>query len=312
MALAARHWQANARLVAASENKPSMKAGEGNRLATFILQNVLIATNFNIPAGATGNFMQQTSAAVRDAETQFSLTRDQGVAGKEVFGALDRFLTNPSQFVAGGASGSALATSDAPLALRKISKAIDALKRLETTLKNPATPTPTDAALVDDALRVHFRLTRTQGTIGVTRPFTLADITEILTMFNAIAGVLRDPANRFVDNLPQNGPLTAAEAPFGGQITFGPVFRNFDWRGLGRIGDNSRAAILIHEGMHIVDAVSGDDNTTHISEFDPRYNGQSPEFSKHNPSSYAGFAAHIDLGRDPTPRFGLGPGARGL
>jgi hypothetical protein len=75
------------------------------------------------------------------------------------------------------------------------------------------------------------------------------------------------------------------------------------------VGPNSRAAILIHEGMHAVDAdkKSGDDDI-HISEFDPAYETQPPDKSLFNPSSFAGFAAHVFNGSDPKPRFGLGAG----
>ena len=332
MALAARHWQADARLIAGSENRPAVRAGEPNRAAVTRLQRVLMATGFSIPDGATGNFMQQTSAAVREAEAEFSLTRDQGVAGREVFGALDRFLVTPGAFVAGGASGAALATSDAPAALRKVGAAITAIVQLLNSLINPtlAPPRP-NAAVVNDALRLHFRLTPGPATIGAqrTRPFTTADLNTILTTYLAIADVLRSPGTRFVDAVPDgnperdprnhiNAPLIAAEARFQLQITFGPVFRNFDWprvntrNQLGRIGDNSRAAVLIHEATHIVDARSGED-AIHISEFDrPAYDQQPADLAIHNPSSYASFAAHIDLGRDPDPRFGLGATSRGL
>ncbi|WP_342359095.1 hypothetical protein [Terrarubrum flagellatum] len=311
MALSAPHWHANPRLVSASENRPAMHAGDGNRAAIGTLQNILIATGFDIPAGATGVYMQQTANAVRQVEIQFTLGQDQGVAGKEVFNSLDRLLTSPSTVVAGGASGVALATADAPLALRKVGKAIKALQDLQATLTNPAGPEPAGLDVTRDALRLHFRLTSAPATIGVARPFTKADLDAILLNYDGIQRVLRDPAARFRDDIPTLGPLIAAEAIFARQVTFGPVYRNFDWRGLGKIGDHSRAAVMIHESTHVIDAISGND-AIHISEFDPGYDRQTPELSMHNPSSYAGFAAHVDLGRDPSPRFGLGPGARGL
>jgi len=77
------------------------------------------------------------------------------------------------------------------------------------------------------------------------------------------------------------------------------------------IGPNSRAAILIHEGMHAVDASLTSGNLgIHISEFSPAYDTQPANLSMFNPSSYAGFAAHVANGAagDPNPRFGLGNG----
>jgi hypothetical protein len=48
--------------------------------------------------------------------------------------------------------------------------------------------------------------------------------------------VLDGASSRFVDFMPQNGPGTAAEALFGGVVRFGPVYRNFDRKGLPLIG----------------------------------------------------------------------------
>ncbi len=96
-----------------------------------------------------------------------------------------------------------------------------------------------------------------------------------------------------------------------GTIIFGRTFKNFSNAEGQLIGPNSRAAILIHEGFHAVDAAqkSGDDVNIHISEFDPKYDTQSADNSLFNPSSYASFAAHVfPPGKDPNPRFGLGAG----
>jgi len=81
-------------------------------------------------------------------------------------------------------------------------------------------------------------------------------------------------------------------------------------------GPNCQAAIVVHESEHTVDALSGDNATTHISEWetvDPpilakfgltRYDRQTPEQAIHNPSAYASFAAHVSHGKDE--RFGDG------
>ena len=309
MALTAAHWQGNARLNNASENKPSLKPGDPNATAVQVFQNVLLSLQFGMKAGADGSYGSQTSAAVREVEKEFKLGLDQGVAGKEVLTVLDRFLLDPSQFGAGRASGRTLALTDVPLARSKVSAALKALVDLDKALFS-STPGAADPVTID-ALRVHFRLTQVPGTTGVTRVFTQTDLNEIRATFTATRGILDGASARFVDFMPENGPLTAAEAPFGGNVRFGPVYRNFDRRGLGLIGKESRAAILIHECTHAIDAVSGNDTTTHISEFDPRYPGQPPEFAKHNPSSYATFAAHIVSRKDPDPRPGLGPLSRG-
>jgi hypothetical protein len=172
--------------------------------------------------------------------------------------------------------------------------------------------------LTVDALRVHFRLVQAAPTIGVTRQVTLADIDNIIARYNQLIGLYGAAGTRFQTGVPVNGILTAAEAPLGGPIRFGPAFTDVNSNFGDRIGpgvgrpSHSRVAILIHEGVHVFDGQSGDDNLTHISEFDPRYNQQPADQSLHNPSSFAGFAAHIHNNGDPSPRFGLGPGSRGL
>jgi peptidoglycan hydrolase-like protein with peptidoglycan-binding domain len=96
-----------------------MRVGELNHDATVVLQEALIENGFPLAAGPTGNYLQDTAAAVRAAEQAFTLSVDQGVAGRQVLGALDRgFLggVNPS-------FGAALARGDAGLALAKVQAA---------------------------------------------------------------------------------------------------------------------------------------------------------------------------------------------
>jgi peptidoglycan hydrolase-like protein with peptidoglycan-binding domain len=67
-----------------------MRVGELNHDATVVLQEALIENGFPLAAGPTGNYLQDTAAAVRAAEQAFTLSVDQGVAGRQVLGALDR------------------------------------------------------------------------------------------------------------------------------------------------------------------------------------------------------------------------------
>lgn len=315
MAVHADHWKDNRRIQLASENTPSMKPGEPDRAAVVLLQNALIVNGFNIPSGATGNYLSETAAAVRDVEVRFGLLRDQGIAGKQVIGTLDFLLLLRS--LPGGPPaappveplmmGSPLALKDVPLARQKLFAALQSLLAVQFT---PAiVPTPGGSLLQVDpltaeALRIHFRLVVSGPTGLGQRVLSFRDIQTIIATYDRIDGVLTNP-NMFRTAIPVNGLGIPAEAPLGGPITFGPAYKNFDTPGMQRIGPNSRAAILIHEATHVVDAVSGRADI-HISEFDPRYDTQPADLSLHNPSSYAAFAAHIFLRRDPIPRFGLG------
>src|SRR5258708_39273962 len=112
MALRSPRWNTITRLRSASENSPPMRIGELNHDATVVLQEVLIENGFSIPAGPTGNYLQETAAAVRAAENQFGLTVDEGVAGRQ-------FLSQLGSAFLGGADanfGAALAGEHAPFA----------------------------------------------------------------------------------------------------------------------------------------------------------------------------------------------------
>ncbi len=102
MTLLAEHWRRKGslafdRLHRASENAPTMRQGEGNRDAVILLQQALIMTGCPIRSGATGNYRDETAAAVRalQADPRFNLGRDVGVSGKQVLEALDRSLRSP-------------------------------------------------------------------------------------------------------------------------------------------------------------------------------------------------------------------------
>jgi hypothetical protein len=133
----------------------------------------------------------------------------------------------------------------------------------------------------------------------------------ILGRYDQLTSLFAASATRFETGVPVNGIDTAAEAPLNGPVRFGPAYTDVDSHFGDKIGPNSRAAIVIHEGVHVFDSQSGLANT-HISEFTPAYDVQTADLSLHNPSSFAGLAAHIFNGADPVPRFGLGPGSRGL
>ncbi len=293
-----------------------MKRGTSGQ-HVHLLQAALILDGFDVPHhGISGrpprqnnNYMDETMAAVRQFEIRFGMTVDAGVAGKQVVQALD--LHNSLLYTTfAGNFGAELARKDVPLALSKVTASLLAL--LFNNLSSIST-------LVDDALRVHFRLlpAGTSGD-GIRRARTQADIDRITQTFQALASVFNSSTTSFVDGIPVNGVKIAAEANTNSrQVLFGPAFRSFttpnDLTG-GTIGPNSRAAILIHEGMHSVDSsnTSGNENI-HISEFNTiQYDTQRADLSLFNPSSYAGFAAHIANNGDPLPRFGLGPTSRTL
>jgi peptidoglycan hydrolase-like protein with peptidoglycan-binding domain len=312
-------WRDNKRIQQAEQNSPSMKSGEKGE-AVHLLQAALILNGIDVPHhGVTkgvrnDNYLQETQTAVRAAEKKFGLTiQDQGIAGKQVIGALDREC-NKFYTAHAGHFGRDLAVSDAPRALRKVGSALSGLRTLRAHMTAlPSNPSP--LTVVNEALRVHFRLLAPGvARRPVARIATLGDIQRIIDTYQRMQFVLRGATFTFQDGIPFNGVKTAAESNTGSErVTFGPNFADFDGPIDKRIGNESRVAVVLHESMHSVDisGTSGDDEI-HISEFDPAYDLQPANLSMFNPSSYASFAAHVFRGQDPQPRFGLGPGSRGL
>jgi peptidoglycan hydrolase-like protein with peptidoglycan-binding domain len=321
MALSWFAWRNNNRIQRAQNNNPAMRTGEKGE-PVHLLQASLILNGFDVPSHGVGengvrndNYGQQTQAAVREAEDLDNLSiKDSGVAGKQVITDLD---TDSAAFYGthAGHVGAGLARQDAPRAISKVQRAITGASALLGVLQpTPAAPVVTAADI--EALRVHFRLLMPGATIGsaVARTATAADLTQIRSTFQRILSVLASGSTAFTDGVPFTGVKNPAESvPNSRVILFGPFFRDFDAPFGDRIGNESRAAILIHEGMHSVDIslISGR-NDIHISEFSPAYDVQRAELALLNPSSYASFAAHVFLGSDPVPRFGLGPVSRGL
>jgi len=316
MALSWLPWQNDPQVQRAENSSPSMKPGTAGQ-QVHLLQAALILQGFDVPHhGISGNpprqnnnYMSETQAAVRQCEARFGLTVDTGVAGQQVVRRLDS--ENTSFYASrAGEFGAALARTDVNLALGKVTSALLALAFINQS---------SISALVNNALRVHFRLLPPGASgDGIRRARTQADLDRITRTYQDLSQVFVANATSFLDGIPVNGVKIAAEANTNSrQILFGPAFRSFtvtnDLTG-GRIGPHSRAAVLIHEGMHSVDASNTSGNANiHISEFDTaQYDSQRADLSLFNPSSYAGFAAHIANNGDPTPRFGLGQGARGL
>jgi len=311
MPLLAPEWKDNSRLQKASNNAPSLHPGDPDAAAVRLLQQALMDTGFLHITAPTGVYGPQTSAAVHDLENTYVLDTDSGIAGRQVLGTLD-LLMRGLKPATGGRSGASLAEADKPLAQRKLNAALRNLTALRAALNTSlANGSAAFDPLTTHALSTHFKLNAPGVTATTGRAMTLADIDLIINRYRAINNVLSNSVATFTSGTPENGVKTAAEAPFGGPIRFGPAFADFD-NDLGkRIGPNSRVAVILHEATHVVDDISGQP-LIHISEFQPAYATQPTDLALHNPSAYASFAGEIDRGRDPKPRFGLGPGARGL
>jgi peptidoglycan hydrolase-like protein with peptidoglycan-binding domain len=263
---------------------------------------------------ADGQYGNETAQAVSAFKRKNGIEPSDGVVGPKTMAALDSLFRTfppsppPTPPLVIPMFGKALAELDKPLATSKARAAVSAIQRQETDLATQLAGASIQFdPVILQALNIHFRLLPPGPASGNRRGMTPADLALIRNTYLAILNVYNNSAVSFEDGIPVNGVQIAAEAPLNGPIRFGPAFRNFNAPDGAAIGPNSRAAILIHEATHVVDGASGQ-TAIHISEFDPTYDAQSTDNSLHNPSSYAGFAAHIFNGADPNPRFGLGAG----
>jgi hypothetical protein len=103
--------------------------------------------------------------------------------------------------------------------------------------------------------------------------------------------------------------IPPAYATYAGGVYFTPAFAQYNSRKRTGIGPMCRAAMVLHESVHVIDSLSGVPSV-HISEWDePRFSSQTIEESLHNPSSYASLGAQIftrSLRWPPSLRFGAG------
>ncbi|MGL4549906.1 MAG: peptidoglycan-binding domain-containing protein [Gemmataceae bacterium] len=308
------HWAGNARAQRAANNNTPMRQGEGDRAAVKLLQEALIRSGFEMAAGADGFYGPQTAAAVVAAEKRFGFTVDAGVAGREVFGALDLALRgwDPPP---GPHWGGELARTVVPIAQRKLRAAMNALADVRTMLTVGGFDFVTVDGVTLTALRTHFKLVPPGGARLPREEFiTLGTIDPLIANYRGIQRTLSNPA-MIRHSICTLGLDTAAEAAFGGPVLFGPPYSDFkldpvDVTNIDVTGPNSLAAMMLHEATHVIDSASGDDATTHISEFTAGYETQQASNARHNPSAFATFAAHLDdrADRPPAMRFGLGAG----
>lgn len=162
-----------------------------------------------------------------------------------------------------------------PLALAWIASAERALAR-------------PDDPLTASALRVNFAFDRlAPAEHEATRKHIAASYGEIRAALGRSGRVFRDvtevEARRACRVAPGRG-VPPAYSIFGGHVYFAPNFADF--------GPKCRAAMLIHECVHLFDGRSGEPQI-HVSEFAPEFDAIPPDEQVHNASAYASFAAQV-------------------
>ena len=169
-----------------------------------------------------------------------------------------------------------------PVALAWVAAAERALGRLLTARGDP---------VVRSALTINFSATGLQAYIAALRArLVFAQARDVIARSGELFfdASLEEAHGWFGENVPP------AYALFGQGVWFTPRFLSF--------GPMCRAAMVLHESVHVIDAISGEP-AIHVSEWDePRFSAQSIEESLHNPSAYASFAAQVGVNAVDWPR----------
>jgi hypothetical protein len=131
---------------------------------------------------------------------------------------------------------------------------------------------------------------------------TYARAREILVRSDRwFVGVSEEAARRFFPPA-EHADIPPAYAIFGEAVYFTPRFAPWDPSTKQGFGPFCRAAMVLHETIHVIDAESGTPEV-HISEWDePGFSAQTVEESLHNPSAYASFAAQAHVRAIAWPR----------
>lgn len=183
-------------------------------------------------------------------------------------------------------------------ALLWIAAAVPQITAARAALKANTPPFLVQAMPVGQALVTHFHLDlqRPAAAISALDAILVGYQRVVQTLDNNAMIRFRTDAEARGDRaVGGDGQVYIGYGVHGGPISFTSRYNHF--------GPMCQAAMMLHEGVHVIDARSGE-AAIHISEFQPEYNRQTAEHALHNPSSYCACAQHIFFGRDE--RFGAG------
>ncbi|MBL8212418.1 MAG: hypothetical protein JNK87_17010 [Bryobacterales bacterium] len=197
-----------------------------------------------------------------------------------------------------------LAEKDKRVSLIWAANAIRALTELDKVLKQKGSPAAfTKADLppflhhVRDALQTHFNINTATNQSAL--------VVEILGRYQAVVTSLGSSSSLFVNDTTSAEATkgTPAHVPFGsGKVNFTPAFREHNLAtGVG-FGPFARAAMVLHEPVHVVDHPNASFVVNHVHEGDAAYAATPAANQVHNAHSYASFAQHMNFGKDT--RFG--------
>lgn len=281
------------------------------------IQNALVALGFplpnsfpNGPGGAPdGIYGDETFNAVQRFQKSVfpgSPGEWDGRAGRKTLEEMDKRLPKGAPPpVPQKPSMSALAEQDKFTSLLWAQAALASLVTAKDFLQTnpsgtPGAGDPPTVRIVMRALEVHFHF----STVVNSKSATLDFITSVYQKTIQILGASR---SFFVDDTTSQEALngTPAHVPFGkGKVNFTPAFRERDKAAGTGFGPKCRAAMVLHEPVHIADHPKASFQVNHTHEGDPEYATKPAANQIHNAHSYACFAQHCFFGSDT--RFGIG------
>ena len=182
-------------------------------------------------------------------------------------------------------------TEGKPIALAWIDAAIAALREDLERLAGGDEPD----ALVASAIAINFSF-RGRGRLA-----RIAYAWLVLGTFMRAREVIADSQRWFASAtledvralFPPDAGVPPAYAMYRHGVFFTPAFAPWDPETRRGFGPLCRAAMIVHESVHVIDPLSGRPDI-HISEWqEPAFSAQTAHQSLHNPSSYASFAAQV-------------------
>ena len=259
---------------------------------------------------------KSTAAAVLSYKKKRSIinpsyqTTPDDIVGKMTIASLDDEMAKKEQAPppAPPPTMSALATRDKLVSLQWAGAAIAGLTATRGFLVSPPPGplpgmppiAPPVVRVTFDALEAHFHFSTVAGS-------KVAFIDAVLAIFGKAVNTLNNSGNVFIDDTTsaEAAKGTPAHVPFGtGKVNFTPAFKERDTATGTGFGPKARAAMVLHEPIHVVDHPAASTAANHVSELSGTYATQPAANQLHNAHSYAAFGQHIFFGRDT--RFGAG------
>jgi hypothetical protein len=231
------------------------------------------------------------------------------IVGKKTVVALDKELPRRGGVTPPAAplNMSALAQRDRLTSILWAQAAIARLTETRNFLANPPPGplpgfppiTPPNVGITFDALETHFHI----STATITQ---IAYIDQVIEIYRKDLNILNTSNAFFIDDTTsaEAAKGTPAHVPFAsGKVNFTPAFR--ERSGSTGFGPNCRAAMVLHEPVHIADHPAASSAANHEHENSPKYATQPAMNQLHNAHSYASFAQQVFFNGVDT-RFGIG------